>query len=593
MGSGAPDGKAVFDTHCAMCHLDPPDDTIPRLDALKALSPGEIVSALREGKMLIQGDGMTPAEHVAVAEYLTGQTYHPEVQVSAAAMCRSTRPLPRVTAETAWNGWGRTAANRRFQPDPGITVADLPHLRLKWAYGLADATQARSQPAIHGGRLFFGSQPGLVQSIDAKTGCIYWTFRAEAGVRTAISVGPVTLESGPATAIYFTDARTNAYALNAETGELIWKVKVESHPSGTGTGAPTLYDGRLYVPVTGVSEENAGARPDYECCTFRGSITALDADTGAEIWKTYMLPEPKQRGTSSAGKPLWGPAGVGVWSAPTIDGKRGLLYAATGNAYAGPAAPTSNAIVALDLATGRMVWHNQVLPKDIWIFGCDAGTGGPQAGENPNCPDKVGPDYDFSASPVLVTTAQGKDILVVTQKAGMAYGLDPAHDGRTLWEYRWGSGSGIGGVWGAATDGRLAFLASADQGADTAGGLHAVDLVTGRKAWVAPPQPLLCGAPARGCSAVQSAAVTAIPGVVFSGSQDGGMRAYSAETGEVLWTFDTNRSFETVNGVPATGGSIDGPGPVIADGMLYVTSGNGGFVGRPGNVLLAFEVERD
>jgi polyvinyl alcohol dehydrogenase (cytochrome) len=332
--------------------------------------------------------------------------------------------------------------------------------------------------------------------------------------------------------------------------------------------------------------------PDYECCTFRGSLTSLDATTGAVVWKTYTVDEPKRRGTSTSGKPLWGPAGSPIWSAPTIDEKRGLIYAATGNAYADPPTRTSDAIVAFEIATGRIRWINQIMP-DVWILGCGAPPGGGDATtaeDNPNCPEDVGPDFDFSASPVLVTLPNGRDGLVITQKSGVGYLLDPERRGREIWEYRWGRGSPVGGVWGATVDGSRAYFAVADQLTPAPGGLHAVDLTTGQRAWFTPPQDPVC-APGRGCSPAQSAALTSIPGVVFSGGADGAVRAYSSADGKILWTFDTNRDFTTVNGVKANGGSIDGPGPVVAGGMVYVTAGNGGIVGLPGNVLLAFALE--
>jgi polyvinyl alcohol dehydrogenase (cytochrome) len=243
---------------------------------------------------------------------------------------------------------------------------------------------------------------------------------------------------------------------------------------------------------------------------------------------------------------------------------------------------------------------NQILP-DVWILGCAAppagapASAGPAAdnarlGDNPNCPQNVGPDFDFSASPALVTKADGTDVLVVTQKSGVGYALNPDRRGKVLWEYRWGRGSPVGGVWGTTSDGVRAYFGVADQLTPAPGGFHAVDLKTGERVWYVPPQTPLCGKD-RGCSAAQSAAPTSIPGVVFSGSADGAMRAYASETGTILWTFDTNRDFDSVNGVKADGGSMDGPGPVVAGGMLYVTAGNAGFVGTPGNVLLAFGLE--
>jgi polyvinyl alcohol dehydrogenase (cytochrome) len=277
-----------------------------------------------------------------------------------------------------------------------------------------------------------------------------------------------------------------------------------------------------------------------------------------------------------------------------------LIYAATGNAYADPTPRTSDAIVAFDLATGKIRWVNQILP-DVWILGCNApppgapASSGPAAdnarlGDNPNCPEEVGPDFDFSASPALVTKADGGDVLVVTQKSGVGYALNPDRRGKVLWEYRWGRGSPVGGVWGATTDGQRAYFAVADQLTPAPGGLHAVDLTSGQRIWYVPPQTPVC-ASGPGCSSAQSAALTSIPGVVFSGAADGAVRAYASDSGAILWAYDTNRDFETVNGVKADGGSIDGPGPVVAGGMLYVTAGNAGFVGTPGNVLLAFALD--
>ena len=113
--------------------------------------------------------------------------------------------------------------------------------------------------------------------------------------------------------VYFGDTAANVYAVNATTGGSQWVRSVESHPLARITGSPTLHDGRLYVPTSSY-EESQGADPQYACCTFRGSVSALDAATGAVIWKTYMLPdEPKQRGKSTAGVPLWGPSGAAIW----------------------------------------------------------------------------------------------------------------------------------------------------------------------------------------------------------------------------------------------------------------------------------------
>ena len=609
----APDGDTVFAQHCAVCHENPtPENKAPPREALARIGPDAILLALTEGNMKIQGQTISAAERVAVAVRVGGRPLTtPVFATDSPPPCAETRGSSTTAQPTAppsptWNGWGPDARNTRFQRDAGrITAANVSLLKLKWAFGFSNATQARSQPAIVGGRLYVGSQSGTVYSLDPKTGCTHWTFKADSGVRTAISVGPLGVRGAPGAfgntppiAIYFADAQARVYAVDAKTGALLWARKADDHPAARATGSPTLYDGVLYVPLSGVSEETAASMPDYECCTFRGSLTAFEATTGTVLWKTYTVDVPKPRGKSTTGKQLWGPAGAPIWSAPTIDTKRGLIYAATGNAYADPAPKTSDAIVAFDLATGKIRWVNQVMP-DTWILGCAPPPAGlaagpaadtPKFGDNPNCPKDVGPDFDFSASPMLVTKADGKDVLVVTQKSGVGYALDPDKRGKILWQYRWGKGSAVGGVWGATSDGVRAYFAVADQLTPAPGGVHAVDLTTGQRVWYAPPEPPVCRA-GPGCSAAQSAALTSIPGVVLAGSADGAVRAYASDTGKILWTYDTNRDFVTVNNVKANGGAIDGPGPVVADGMLYVTSGNAGFVGTPGNVLLAFGLE--
>ncbi len=584
------DGVDVFGDHCAVCHAVPSDSKMPSVDALMKMDANRIVSALTDGPMRLEGAKLSAEQRTAVAEFLSGGKVK-ETVISNTNVCKANPPVANAADQPSWAGWGLTATNTRFQQDTGgITAANVGKLKLKWAYGIANTTQMRSQPAVFGGRLYFGSQTGVVYSIDAKTGCTHWTFAADGAVRNAVSVGPLKA-GGTDYAVFFSDTKANAYALDARTGKKLWQVKVDMHPASVATGSVTLHDGVLYVPITGISEESTSSQPDYECCTFRGNVSALNAATGKEIWKYYTVPKAERRGKNSKGVQLWGPAGAGIWSAPTVDDKRGLVYVATGNAYAGPKVPNSNAVIALDKKTGKQVWSKQLLAGDIWIYGCDPGSAGgdPDAGKNPNCPMPLGPDFDIAASPVLTTTPEGHDVLVIAQKSGMGWELAP-ENGTILWQYRVGEGAAKGAVWGAATDDRNAYFANAGQETKEPGGLYAVDLSSGHLVWFAPPDPTLCKR-GLGCYEVQSAATTVIPGVVFSGSQDGGMRAYATKDGAKLWTYDTNRPFDTVNGVTANGGSIDGPGPVVAGGMVYFTSGNGTFFGHPGNVLLAFSVD--
>jgi polyvinyl alcohol dehydrogenase (cytochrome) len=406
--------------------------------------------------------------------------------------------------------------------------------------------------------------------MDAKSGCVIWTFTANGGVRASVTIG-----DGRA---YFSDQKGWAYAIDASSGKPIWSKKVEEHPLLRLTGSPALYDGRLYVPTS--SYEEAGKSPTYACCTFRGSVVALDAKSGNVLWCAYTIGEPaKVLGKRPDGIESWGPAGGAIWSAPTIDRKRGALYVGVGNTYAGTITqPMANAVVAIDLKSGKVLWARQVAAPDI--YGCRVGEA--------NCGERPGPDFDFGSSPALAKLPDGRDVIVIGNKSGIGYAMDPDKQGAILWEYRAGKGGALGGIeWGAAVDAEQAYFPVADGNSPTPGGLHAVKLATGERAWFAPPPPVKCNA-GRGCNGAQSAAVTAIPGVVFSPSMDGAVRAFSTKDGSIVWEYDSNHEFQTLNGVKARGGSMNGPAPVVAGGMVYVNSGYGAFGSRTGNVLLAF-----
>ena len=575
----APDGAAIFARNCASCHDGADGSRAPSPDVLKRRSPEAILSALTAGGMRPQGGRLSGAERRAVAEHLSGRALGGDITGATSGRCTAPPALADPASSPAWNGWSPSLTNTRFQSSAqaGLTAAQVPKLSLKWAFGFPDATSAWSQPTVAGGRVFVGSQNGTVYSLDAKSGCIHWTFTAKSGVRTALSFGP---RAGGGYAVYFGDTGANVYALDAATGRELWSRRLDEHLYARVTGSPALYLDRLYVPVSSM-EETAASQQGYACCTFRGSLNALDVNTGATVWRTMMVPPAEAAGHNAAGVALWGPSGVGIWSAPTIDVKRGLVYAGTGNTYSAPAQPTADAIVAFDLASGAIAWIKQLTAGDV--FGCRAGSA--------NCGEKAGPDFDFGTPPMLVTLPGGRDVIVAAQKSGNAFAIDPDSKGAQLWQYHAGEGSIWGGIqWGAAVDGERAYFPVSDIRTPKPGGLHAIAVASGERVWYAPPPPLKC-ANGTGCSAALISAPTLIPGVLFSGSNDGALRAHSTADGSVIWEFDTNREFETLNGIRAGGGAIQGPGPTIAGGMLYLNSGYGDHLGRPGNVLLAFEVQ--
>ena len=572
----APDGAAVFAQHCAGCHEHATGHT-PTHEALTRRGSTNVMMVLTAGAMKPMTAGMSPAEVAAVAGYLAAQGAA-KTEPLVANPCRRPEP-PLDLGGAAWNGWGRDLANSRFQPSPGLSTAEVPRLKLKWAFAYP-GMMAWGQPTVVGGRVFVSSSNGEVYALDAATGCTLWTFNASAPVRTALTIGKG--RAGPVA--YFGDMSGGVYAVDADSGRQLWRIKADQHPATRITGSPVLDGGRLYVPVSSV-EEGSASQPAYACCTFRGSVEALDATTGRLIWKTYTIPKAMPYQRPGEARSLFGPAGGSVWNAPTIDHKRGVLYVGDGNDYTDVDAPNTDSVLALDLATGKIRWARQMLKLDHWSAGCTMG--GP-------CPKDAGPDFDLSASVILVHAAGGRDVLVASSKGGEVFGLDPDARGKRLWHAKFGTGGVFGGVeWGMASNGRAVFVPISDslpEGGPAKPGLGALDPASGRTLWWAAVEPD-CSWGETECRGALSQAVSAIPGLVFAGSHDGHLRAYRAADGKVVWDVDTAKPVTPVNARSASGGSLDHGGPTLAEGILYVNSGYGQFLGRGGNVLLAYSVD--
>lgn len=582
--AAAPTGEQIYRQACASCH-ESGENRAPSYDALRQLSTDAIRASLESGTMASVGATLPEGYAQAVASFLGSKSV--AIGNRSRAACPDS-PILDPFASPRWIGWGADLANSRFQRGDfaGMNADSVPRLRLRWAFGVPDADRARGHPTVAGGRVFFGARNGRVYALEAKSGCTVWEFKARSEVRTAIDVAPVA--DGSRFALYFGDTKANLYAVDAATGKQIWRTKVDEHEAATLTGSPVVHDGRVYAGVSSI-EEFTGAFARYPCCTFRGSLVAIDAANGERIWKTFTIPEPASpRQRNRRGVMQQGPSGAGIWAAPTIDEDLGRVYVTTGDNYSDPPTDDSDAIIAFDLASGRRLWSRQFTEGDAYNMACNA------RADKINCPEADGPDFDFGASAILADLPDGTRLLVAGQKSGMVHAVDPDRDGAIVWQRRAGEGGKLGGIqFGPAADRQNVYVAISDYvgpGAAHGGGLTAYRLEDGERLWHVPGFP--CPSDRKSCSPAQSAAVTAIPGVVFSGALDGFLRAYSSDDGSVLWSYDTIRSYpQSVNGVRAKGGSINGPGPAVVDGMLFVNSGYGQFGSIPGNAILAFDLE--
>jgi polyvinyl alcohol dehydrogenase (cytochrome) len=574
---GTEAGFGLFQQNCTSCHGNPDVPRAPSPTAVRAMTPEKIYEALTTGVMQVQAQKLSDLAKRRIAESMSGRLLGTAESGAAKNMpnqCKEHPPLADPASQPSWNGWGSNLHNTRLQTTEaaGLTPATVPNLKLKWAFGYPGGVSALGQPTVVSGRVFVGTDTGYVYSLDAKTGCVYWSYKTVSNVRAAVVVAPISGYDGVKYAAYFGDLRSHVYAVDAATGQLLWRDRVEENFTDRVTAAPIYYDGVLYVPVSSW-EEFSAATEDYPCCTSQGAVVALNADTGDHIWKTYVIPErPKPVRKNSKGTQLYAPAGGSVWNTPTIDVKRGAIYFGTGDATTEPAANTSDSVMALDMKTGAMLWHYQVTRNDAFLGGCGPGS------KSDNCPKVVGPDWDIPCSPVLTTLPDGRDVIIAGTKPGDVLALDPDKNGAVLWRVNIAEKGERGIQWGGAVDGEYAYFGL------TGGGMVKLRLTDGQKMWYAPIDP-------NAKFLNNGAATSAIPGVAFVGGSDGKISALSMADGKVIWQFDSDRDFDTVNKVKAHGGAINTVGPTIVGGMMFIGSGYNVIGGKAGNALLAFSAE--
>ena len=486
-----------------------------------------------------------------------------------------------------WTSAGQDLSNTRYQQsEKRIGVDSVADLAVKWVATTGGDVSAT--PAVDGSRVYVPDWAGNLYAFNRDTGALVWRVRIadatgipgdKARATPAVAEGKVFIGTqGP----FGGGGRMLAY--DKDTGALLWSTAVDAHPAAIITQSASVHNGRVYVGVSSLEEAMAAFIPNYPCCSFRGSMAALDAGTGQLLWKTIMVPE------GYPGGAVWG-------SSPAIDPVRNQVYIATGNNYDIPQealdcveaaagnpdaeaacidpANLMDAVVALNLDTGRINWVTKALPFDAWTVQC-------LFGSNPdNCPEPAGPDYDFGQAPALYTAkvdGRPRQLLGTGQKSGQYWALDP-DDGRVVWVTTTGPGGTAGGLqWGSAVDGRRVYTANAntelkpwlmpDGTTVTSGMWSGLDAATGELLWQT--------APTHGGGA--SGPATTANGVVFGCALDpqGWMYALEAATGDILWEF-------------ASGGSCLS-GAAISRGNVYWGSGYVNLGGTPNNKLYAFAI---
>ncbi len=580
-----PSGAVVFADNCVVCHGLPILSSL--LEQNRGRPPGFVYDALSQGNMRRVGSTLDVASRRAVAEFFTGVDFDsPEARRDFTVSPACSPERSRFDwDDVAYPSWGRTLRNLRSIPDEdGFTRAEIEKLAVEWVVAFPESSQLRSQPTAAGGALFVGSHNGSVYALDQQTGCTRWHFKAATEVRSAVTID-IDPNGGEAPVVraVFADRAANVYALDAQTGERLWTQNADPHPNAAVTGSVAAYDGLLFVPISSNDDINA-LDPLFPCCTHHGAVVALDARTGAIVWSTPTIPEePRVSGHTAIGTEIWGPSGASVWNTPTISPEHGLLFVGSGNNHSRPATGMSDSILAMDLRTGRVVWTYQSQAGDAWNAACSFGN-------RVSCPEPEGPDTDFGATTMLISL-EGRDLLIAGQKSGMLHALDPA-TGELAWKTRVAHGGPQAGIrYGMASRDDVLFVPSTEESGHRLDeikgqpGVYALSAHDGSILWSTSPSDLCAGRePCDGATVIPP---LALADAILVGGIDGVLYALARESGEVIWRFDTARTFTTLRGRETRGGGMAGTaGPMQANGRLFVSSGYGQ-AQRPGNALIA------
>lgn len=595
-------GEASYKTYCAACH-DMPDVTrAPSRATMARMSGGQILNAMMTGKMTAQAAALSSKEMEAVAAYLSPprQAAHDWVKAMA---CPAERRTPNLAAVSPVGNFGFDPKNRRNLSfaQSGFKPGDLSRLRLAWAIAFPDTVSMRSQAAVVGTTLFVpvGESGGRLFAFDVSDRakpCVQWVYEAGRTLRSSAAFG---VRSDGRAVVMVGDAAGHLHTVDARTGKRLWETQSGLFPTSISTGTPVLVGDRVIAPSSQY-EIMVGASDAYECCKVHGGVVALDAMSGRRLWTYRTMEAAKPVRDRGDGQMLWGPSGAPVWTSPAIDVGRGLVYVGTGEATSPPAHRNTNALIAIDLATGKEAWSFQATANDIYLSGCN------RAPIGRNCvprTETVYRDVDFGASAVLARRPAGGDLLLGGQKSGAVWAMDPDR-GTVVWRTDLGTGGPGGGVhWGMAADERRVYapitlpgdpIPGQDVPAHIKHGLYALNLDSGAIDWafhVGPTCPPEQKAFTPYCQLYfgLSGAPTIVGDTVITGGVDGRLYVVDRASGRLLWHFDTARKFDALNGVEGNGAAIDNASIVAVNGLLIVNSGYGQFGMGAGNVMLAFE----
>lgn len=599
-------GEEVYIEHCAACHDQPGDSLAPTRAAMGAMTSSAIIESLTVGTMQAHGSLLTEQDQAELIKFLVRDNVATaDTDWANKMMCRrdTSKFNPSRAATVSTFGYNKHNTRALNSAEAGLTKDQLSNMELAWAFAFPEGGQMRTQPAIVDNTVFLpivaGSQSAMyaLDVSEPLEPCIKWIYHTPGGatLRTSAAYGVIFDGRG---VVAFSGFDTTVYLLDVKTGQPVWTKKVGTFNRSITTGTPVVLRDRILVPVSQF-EVSVAAVNTEPCCHNHGYLLSLDPKDGGQQWRYDTMPDAKPIRDRGDGQMLYGPSGAPIWTSPTVDERRGLIYIGTGQATSPPAHKNTNAMIAIGLSDGKEKWSVQATDRDIYLTGC-----GPRPRPDQlNCvSDTVYRDVDFGASMVLGFLNTGEDIMYAGQKSGTVWALNPA-TGKVIWRTPLGTGGPMGGIhWGLTYHRDVVYAPISLPGLNLPGepvdinliesGLYALNARDGSIIWNfattanchgerrtrVPPCEQYFGI---------SAAPAIIDGAVVAGSLDGYLYILDADDGRLLWKFDTAIQHEGINGVKGHGGSIDGGAIAAVNGLLLVSSGYGRIM--PGNVFLAFK----